>query len=110
MYAALQLIEALVQHEPAWLAQHRGVLHCLVALWSTPAMQALRRTEADVLATQHRLTPLFVALLHAALRVEPLVEAYMALLDLYPLSPSRDATHHTRFVYEQACVRADVAT
>ena len=34
----------------------------------------------------------------------------MALLDLYPLSPSRDATHHTRFVYEQACVRADVAT
>lgn len=110
VYAALQLIEALVQHEPAWLAQHRGVLHCLVALWSTPAMQALRRTEADVLATQHRLTPLFVALLHAALRVEPLVEAYMALLDLYPLSPSRDATHHTRFVYEQACVRADVAT
>ena len=111
---ALQLIEPLVAYgtpsSSSWLLVHRPVLDRLIALWNTPDMHAQRRAEADVLATKPPLTPLYLSLLHSALRHEPLVDVHMSLLDMYTYHQARDLSSHTRFVYEYVCGRGSVET
>ena len=109
VHAALQLVHTLVAHDDAWLVAHPAVSARLLALWSTPEMYTQRRAEADVMYTQSETTPLFLALFHAALRHEPRVETYFALLDLYTFRTIRDMTPHTRFVYEHVCMHGTVA-
>ena len=111
---ALQLIEPLVAYgtpsSSSWLLVHRPVLDRLIALWNTPDMHAQRRAEADVLATKPPLTPLYLSLLHSAMRHEPLVDVHMSLLDMYTYHQARDLSSHTRFVYEYVCGRGSVET
>lgn len=110
VHAALQMVQELVHHDDRWLVEHRAVLERLLTLWNSSEGHAQRREEADVLYTHAPLTPLYVELLHSALRHEPIVDAYLAMLDLYTYAQPRDLSPHTRFAYEHVCVHGSLAT
>ncbi|WFC97412.1 transcription-associated protein 1 [Malassezia yamatoensis] len=106
--AGLNLVQELVQHDPAWLSNHSEVTSRVLALWNSSEMHAQRRAEADVLYAQSETTFLFLDLFYAVLRQEPHLEMYLAMLDMYTFHPIRDLTPITRFIYQHVCVNGSL--
>lgn len=110
VHAALQMLQALVQHDAAFWSAHPALYDRLLALFVAPESAAQRRAEADCLSGLVPLTPLFVELFHAALAERAHVDTYMALLDLSLVRSTRADPGHLRFVYERVCLDGDVGT
>ena len=108
VFVALQLLKPLVANDPSLFSRCTAVNDRLATLWRSREFATLRRHEADVVYNQTRITPLFVELLHAALRDRPNADTYMALLDMYTYRQAQDVSSHTRFVYEHACVQGSL--
>lgn len=108
VFIALQLLEPLVNSDPAFFSSSPAIYSRLLALWCSREFATLRRREADVVYSQTRTTPLFVQLLRAALAHAPNADTYIALLDLYTYRQACDVTPNTRFVYEHVCVHGSL--
>ncbi|EST09240.1 PIK-related kinase, FAT [Kalmanozyma brasiliensis GHG001] len=124
--AGISIVQQLVECDPKWLVNNKDVFEKLIALWNSPASSARRRGEANsssatkaVAATasttgtpapgvtrSHSETKQLIELFLSYLRIEPHVEAYVAMLDAYTYKIAFDLTFATRFIYDHLCVKA----
>ncbi len=123
--AGVSIVQQLVNRDPKWLVTNKDVFEKLIALWNSPASSKRRREEANSSATKAVTTPATAAatpttviqrsnsetkqlieLFLSYLRIEPHVEAYIAVLDAYTYKIAFDLTFATRFIYEHLCVKA----
>ncbi|CBQ69344.1 related to TRA1-component of the Ada-Spt transcriptional regulatory complex [Sporisorium reilianum SRZ2] len=123
--AGISIVQQLVDRDPKWLVTNKDVFEKLISLWNSPASRERRREEANSSASKAVATPVNAAANQAAaitrrssetkqlielflafLRIEPHVEAYVAILDAYTYKIAFDLTFATRFIYDHLCVKA----
>lgn len=126
--AGVTIVRQLVERDPEWLVTNKNTFEKLIALWNSPASSQRRREEANsgatkavapsapaasptspVIARSSSETKQIIELFLSYLRVEPHVEAYIALLDAYTYKIAFDLTFATRFVYEHLCIKSSNA-
>ncbi|KAN0059794.1 transcription-associated protein 1 [Thecaphora frezii] len=104
--AGITIVEQLVERDPTWLSKHKDVFERLIAYWRSPACIARRRQEAHTTTRNGFETKCLIRLFTSYLRVEPHVEAYIAILDAYTYRVAFDLTPTTRFIYDHLCIQA----
>ncbi|GAC95952.1 phosphatidylinositol kinase [Pseudozyma hubeiensis SY62] len=121
--AGVSIVQQLVDRDPKWLVANKDVFEKLIALWNSPNSSERRREEANSSATKAVAAPAtgtptaaatrtssetkqLIELFLSYLRVEPHVEAYVAILDAYTYKIAFDLTFATRFIYEHLCTKA----
>ncbi|KAJ9474335.1 Transcription-associated protein 1 [Pseudozyma hubeiensis] len=121
--AGVSIVQQLVDRDPKWLVANKDVFEKLIALWNSPNSSERRREEANSSATKAVAAPAtgtptaaatrtssetkqLIELFLSYLRIEPHVEAYVAILDAYTYKIAFDLTFATRFIYEHLCTKA----
>ncbi|CCF50080.1 hypothetical protein NDA11_006772 [Ustilago hordei] len=124
--AGVSIVQQLVERDPKWLVTNKDIFEKLIALWNSPASSKRRREEANNGANNAVAAPAtpagtattpavtrsisetkqLIELFLSYLRLEPHVEAYIALLDAYTYKIAFDLTFATRFIYEHLCIKA----
>ncbi|SNX86514.1 related to TRA1 - component of the Ada-Spt transcriptional regulatory complex [Melanopsichium pennsylvanicum] len=123
--AGISIVQQLVERDPQWLVTNKDVFEKLIALWNSPASSKRRREEdhssaikavaspanpagttVPAVARNTSETKQLIELFLSYLRIEPHVEAYVAVLDAYTYKIAFDLTFATRFIYDHLCVKA----
>ncbi len=125
--AGVTIVQQMVERDPKWLITNKDVFEKLIALWNSDASKTRRRDEANsstvkaVTASDQSAaaaassaavtrsvseTKQLIQLFLSYLRIEPHVEAYIALLDAYTYKIAFDLTFATRFIYDHLCIKA----